>query len=873
MKQPKNILFLLLALLTFLMGFFAFGRQLESMRPLGFFAEERNGEGVVTQIEAGSNAELAGVMTRDILVGVNGKRGDWAALREEILAHPEGVALEMRRQGRLVELFYQPPAKRLDTHYLTFSFIGGVFLVMGLVTFLQRRYFLTRLFFFIMMAGFTLFAAVPAGKVNDLWRTLFGYRLLMENLLPAAVVQFLLYYPRRIPGRLAARLVPLLYLPGSLLFLLLADGLLLGGRYWVAEDSLVALYDLRTLYLILYLCAASALFAIQWARPKKPLQRQRWNWILIGSLGLLPYLLLELLPGELGMSPGLPLWALAIPIVLFPLGLSYSILNLRLGDVGTVFRTVGSSLLAFLSGLLLYILVNLLAAQIFPGELQASRNFFLFVAGFAIALLLLFLKARWDVLLDRLIGGQQSAVQQKLAEFAEGMALYTDPDALLRQLFALLREAMRIRRCNFYVHAGGRWTRKFPDASLPEAAEGERPPEFPRSWTAFPLQIKGQPLGLLVVSAKEGNLPLALWERGLLRNITGQLSLYFQNLLLMKNLEEKLKELEFHQQFLESVFQYSPLGILVVRRDGGLISANPKARELLDASGPEYNFFAAFPDYPAGTPEATLIAGGGRTLLAAQGTLRFSGEVNYLILLNDISEQVTLQEELKRKEKLAILGQLAATIAHEVNTPLTGICSYAQMLQPLFPAGTPEGRRFAYIQEQSFHVSRVVTSLLEFSRSQTRPVSPVAVRGAMEQALRILEPRLAEHGFTVGVDPALADLTVEGDPILLPQAFTNLVLNACQAVEWKGRVEVGWEREGGGTAVWVRDEGPGMPPDLREKVLRPFVTTKGADGTGLGLTLSHAIIMSLGGRMTIETMPGRGTTVRVHLTNYEHPDR
>jgi hypothetical protein len=867
-KRLKDTLLLALALLTFLTGFFAFGRQLESMRPLGFFVEEKAGVSVVTQIEAGGNAELAGVMTKDVVAGVNGRRGDWAALKEEILANPAGVTLELRRRGQRVEIFYQPPPKRLDLHYLIFAFIGGVFLAVGLVTFLQRRYFLTRLFFFVMMGGFTLLAVVPAGKVNDLWRTLFGYRLLMECLLPAAILQLLLYHPRSLAPPRTGRWLPFLYLPGSVLFLLLADGLLLGGRFGVEEEALMAIYDGRTAYLILYLAGALALFGLQWAAPKKPLQRQRWNWVLIGSLGLLPYLLLEMVPGELGLDLGLPVWALAIPIVLFPLGFSSSILNLRLGDVGTVFRNVASSLLAFLSGLLLYLLVNLFAAQIFPEEMQASRNFFLFVAGFAIALLLLFLKGRWDAVIDRLAGSRQAAVQRMAADLAESMAFYTDPDALLRHLFAGLKESMGVQRCNFYLPDGTGWARKFPDPVLPERVEGAAVPPFAPPWTAFPLALKGQALGVLVASPKEGNLPLAHWERGLLRNITGQLSLYFQNLLLMKRLEEKLKELEFHQQFLESVFQYSPLGILVVRQNGGLISANPKARELLGAAGPGYNFFAAFPDYAPGTPEATLIAGGGRTLLAAQGTLRFSGEVNYLILLNDISEQVTLQEELKQKEKLAILGQLAATIAHEINTPLTGIASYAQMLQPLFAPGTPERRRFAYIQEQSFHVARVVTSLLEFSRSQKRAASAVPLREAVGQALRILEPRLAEHGFSVALDPALPDLTVAGDPVLLPQAFTNLILNACDAVQWKGTVAVAWEDGGDEALVTVRDDGPGMPEDLREKVLQPFVTTKGAAGTGLGLTLSHAIIMSLGGRMTIDTA-GRGTTVQIRLP-YEH---
>jgi signal transduction histidine kinase len=367
-------------------------------------------------------------------------------------------------------------------------------------------------------------------------------------------------------------------------------------------------------------------------------------------------------------------------------------------------------------------------------------------------------------------------------------------------------------------------------------------------------------------------MPLALWEKGLLRNIAGQLSLYFQNLVLMKNLEEKLKELEFNQQFLENIFQFSPIGILVVKETGNVISANPKARDLLSLEHPGQNLFASYPELRRRGQETLMLSARDKTLLATRARIHFSDrEVNYLVLLNDISEKLILQEQLKEKEKMALLGQLAATIAHEINTPITGICSYAQMLQPLFRDGTPEGKKFAYIQQESFHVSRVVSALLEFSRSQKRQAEAVPLGNMVRQALRILEPRLAEHGFAVRTSPPAEDPVVLADPILVPQALTNLILNSCEAVGWAGRVELAWSGGAHGGEVTIEDNGPGIAPDLQDRVMEPFVTTKGTAGTGLGLTISRAIIGSLGGTLTLDSAPGKGTRVRIELP-YEHPD-
>ena len=866
MKKTLNAAFFLLALLTFGMGFFSFQRQIEAIRPLGFFVEEREGVSVVTQIEAGSNAELAGITSHDLILSVNGKTGGWAEQRREILEHPDGVTLKLRRTGGDVEVFYQPPPKNVDIHYLTFFFIGGVFLIIGLITFFQRPYFLTRLFFFLMMAGFALLAVVPSGKVNDLWRTLFGWRLLMEQLIWPAAVNFLLFYPRALVPDRWRRWVPLLYLPGSVLVVLLTDGLLLGGRFGVSEEHLMALYSARTTVQILFFAAGAALFAVQWARPKTPLHQQRWNWVLIGFLGLLPYLLLEVLPQALGTALGIPLWILAIPITLLPLGLSYSLLNFRIGDAAEILRTVGASLLAFFAGLFLYILVNLLMEEIFPREHQASRNFLLFTAGFAIAVLLLLTKNRWDAWVDRLAGGHKFPLQNRLMQFAESMALHTDPDALLRQLAVLLRETLRVQKMNFYSNVGGRWVLRSPDPALPEVLEEKDLRSLDAPWTTFPVLIQNAPLGLLVVGEKEGGMPLAQWEKNLLRTTAGQLSLYFQNLMLMKNLEEKLKELEYHQQFLENIFHFSPIGILVVEEAGGVVSANPKARELLSLAETGINLFTSFPALARGGQENLMLTVQDRTLLATQARIRFTDrDAHYLILLNDISEKLTLQEQLKEREKMAILCQLAATIAHEINTPITGICSYAQMLQPLFPQGSPEARKFGYIQQESFHVSRVVSSLLEFSRSQKRRAVPVPLGGLVRQALDILEPRLSDHAFAVRTAPPDNDPVVMADPVLVPQALMNIILNSCEAVEWKGRVELAWGRGDGAGVLTVTDDGPGIGDDLREKVMEPFVTTKGDSGTGLGLTISRAIIGSLGGSLALESAPGQGTRVRIEL--------
>jgi two-component system nitrogen regulation sensor histidine kinase GlnL len=244
-----------------------------------------------------------------------------------------------------------------------------------------------------------------------------------------------------------------------------------------------------------------------------------------------------------------------------------------------------------------------------------------------------------------------------------------------------------------------------------------------------------------------------------------------------------------------------------------------------------------------------------------------------VLVLRDLSSVRELEEQVRRSERLAGLGVLAAGLAHEVRNPLVGVRAAAQLLakEPAFPPALHEFTDV--IIREVDRLNRLVDELLALAG--TRPVRrrPCNVNQVVEEALRLQGPAL--QGGAVAVlrryDPAIPAL--EADPDRLLQVFLNLLRNAVEAMAGSpGTIAVATRFErvapqcGGRSAavVEVEDRGPGMPPEVQAKLFTPFFTTK-AKGTGLGLPLSLRIVEEHEGALELASRPGHGTTARVLL--------
>lgn len=213
------------------------------------------------------------------------------------------------------------------------------------------------------------------------------------------------------------------------------------------------------------------------------------------------------------------------------------------------------------------------------------------------------------------------------------------------------------------------------------------------------------------------------------------------------------------------------------------------------------------------------------------------------------------REEMHRAEQLATVGELAAGIAHELKTPLLGLAGGLQLYGRRLDPSDTEGHRL--IEEMSQRVRRMeaaVQELLNYARPSPARLSRLDLNAIVERALRLVEPRAQRSGVEIRreLSPGLPPVLV--DPEQVGQVIVNLALNGIEALGSGGALEIGTRREMDSVQLLVGDTGPGVPPELRERVFRPFFTTKHA-GTGLGLAIVHQIVDQHGG--TIRLAEGR----------------
>jgi len=233
-------------------------------------------------------------------------------------------------------------------------------------------------------------------------------------------------------------------------------------------------------------------------------------------------------------------------------------------------------------------------------------------------------------------------------------------------------------------------------------------------------------------------------------------------------------------------------------------------------------------------------------------------------MASDLNEA---QDQLVQSAKLAAFGQLGAGIAHEVKNPLAGILGCAQLSLRKAEAGSFLHKNLTLIEKETKRCETIIKSLLKFARQEKAAMRPTDVNPAIEDAVAIVNHQMEiSHVRIKGI--FAKDLPqVQGNANQLQQVIINLIMNAQQAMEGEaGRLQVSTQHMGSEIEIRVRDDGPGMSPEVRSKVFDPFFTTKPSGiGTGLGLSVSFGIIEDHGGRIAVETELGVGTEFIVTL--------
>jgi len=351
-------------------------------------------------------------------------------------------------------------------------------------------------------------------------------------------------------------------------------------------------------------------------------------------------------------------------------------------------------------------------------------------------------------------------------------------------------------------------------------------------------------------------------------------------------LEEQRDTLALLEAFHHDVVQSLSTGIVTSNREGRITSLNRAAVEILGR--PESDFLGrpmvelGLFDADRWRELARLSDAEGRRLRAeaeiARGDERVpvgfsvstlsdpNGQVNGTVLVfQDLTPWRALQEELRLKDRMAAVGELAAGIAHEVGNPLAAISGSVQLLSQALPADEAQGKLLDIILRESQRLDRTIKGFLRFARPRERSAAAFDVAALLAESTELLrnsEEATGRHQFRVDLDPPKAYLV--GDRDQISQIFWNLARNALRAMPEGGSLAVRGRLARDCYRIEFEDTGLGMTEEQRARLFEPFRSTFDA-GTGIGMAIVYRIVQEHGGRVEVDSRPGRGTRIRVEL--------
>ncbi len=408
-----------------------------------------------------------------------------------------------------------------------------------------------------------------------------------------------------------------------------------------------------------------------------------------------------------------------------------------------------------------------------------------------------------------------------------------------------------------------------------------------------PCVFEGRTIAVLALSRKETDEPFNSEDLGLLTAVAGQVATAIENGRLYRQLQLKAEELGRMREFNENILESLDNGLVVFDVDERIVRWNRAlediygvAREaaigcrlgdLFDAPFVEA-LRAARQDHPYGAtlyrvPLSSRDGHTARLLVNAtevplQNASGDDAVVGMLMIIEDITDRVQLEEQLQISEKMASIGLLAAGVAHEVNTPLTGISSFTQMLLEGADPADPKTILLEKIERQTFRAAKIVNGLLNLSRPGTasNERTEVDLNAVITDVFSLLG-----HQFEVGSIKVRRELAPAMVPVLgiehqLQQVFLNLFLNARDAMPSGGWLSVTTRLDGDRVIAEVSDTGSGIPSEQIARIYDPFFTTKAIGrGTGLGLSITYGIVREHDGTLLCDSAVGQGTRFTMAL--------
>ena len=873
------------------LAFVSFARKVATFRTAGFAAERAGDSLIVDRVEPGSAAEAAGLHPGDRIVLADGRTAASLAWPEKDLGRrPFPHRVVVLSNGSINALAIQEPSVRLDFTYLFLAFVGVLYLVIGLFTVVRERAPASRVFWALCLSSFAIYVLTPAGPHDSVWKITWLAEDFFRALLPALLLHLFLIFPRPVRSR---RLVPLLYLPA--VAYVAAQPVLLNLDVREAARAAETATRLWFLYFALYAIAVLARLAKLLGTRESPDAEKQTRWVALGvTVGLAPFVLLSALPRALGFASPLLSTVAVVPLVFIPLAFAWAILKWRLWDVEIYVREAVAATGAVLLGGMTFVLLNALLDRTLVGMADAGKNVIAFASGLVLASLLVPVKRRLTDALEKIQYRETYRARRALLDVARDFSTPRPKEELVNAVVRRVEDGLHVVPCSLFLLENG-------DGGTPEGAllasrlSGEEiwrlraaafaPGDHPAAQhlhamgyrTFFAMRPGGKLAGALGVGHKDGRVPLSSEDESLLSAVMAQAGLAYENARLYGALADRLEEIRALQQYQESVIRSSSSGIVVLDGKDCVHSANPAFAQLVRRDEAELltrDFSEILPgvelgNAPVGDEEKTFETsftgpdGAGRDLRVSISRLQGAPD-RRVVLVDDVTDRLKMERALAERERLASLGILAAGVAHEVNTPIAGLSSYAQLLLSETSPGDPRYAILKKMERQTFRAAHLVNNLLEFARPRKRAEVRTDLRAVLADAAESVETSFGSRRLTVSANGG-APVEVLGDARELEQVFVNLLTNARDASPEDGTISCEICREGDVARVSISDRGTGLPPDAGDRLFQPFYTTKKAGGMGLGLAISRDIVRRHGGEIGLAPRVGGGTVAWVTL--------
>ncbi|OGD28322.1 MAG: hypothetical protein A2028_02615 [Candidatus Aminicenantes bacterium RBG_19FT_COMBO_59_29] len=895
----------------------------------GVIWKEKSGRFVADQVAANSPAYLAGVKKGDILFSINDLpintridivKGLWVAA-----AAGQKVKYQIGRPGEILSPSFFLSQKRSNLLYYYMALIGLTTLVIAVVVFFnsRRTFAMPYLSFYLLCLTFySFYIFSPTGQL-DLLDGLFNWLDEAAFLFfPPLLVHFFLIFPQRkkiLKQRPSS--IYLLYLPGLLLFLaslVLYSPLATGWEDGVVMSVYGALEKAEILQFALYSVIALLSIFHSLRHPPSLLVRRQLRWILSGlGIGVLPFVVFYAIPYSLDQSPSQYAELTILLQALIPLTFAYSVSRYRLMDFEVLLKKAATLIFSYFVLACLYLVLS--------SRTQAFSEYRLNVLILGILAMILGatvftpLKKLISSLFDRFFYRRSYKYRQTLLIISKELSRERSLQKLSQSLLDLISQALSLKCLALLLpdKAGSRtfvlMSAKGDFEPTPRAITFEpklygflRDKEYVALDTLaerrelykgseelvslgfvhfLPLRVETNLIGCLGMGKKLDNSFLSSEDWDLLTTISSPVALAIENASLYQQASIRALELERLKDYSENIIESLTVGVAVLDQKGEIIGWNRVlegtfslakgqviGQKLEQVLGPQ-NFLSLFPsdtqqDFRLLSEITLELAEGDKRIFDIAKTPLFDNRMvpyGTIIVFEDITEKIRLQQQLVTSEKLASIGLLSAGVAHEINTPLTGISSYVQLLQKKL-TDSHYARILEKIEAQTDRVSRIIKNLLNFARNPAESAfHKVSIPDSLKEIISLIEYKLKAMSIKLEMNLAPVKLIwAQGER--LQQVFINIILNAIDAMPKGGTLRIQADQEGQEVVIKITDTGTGIEPQHLLHIFDPFFTTKGiGKGTGLGLSMSYAIIKEHEGHISVKSEVGKGTCFTITI--------